>query len=820
MSHNSTPAIDRLLEGNPYAIDTSSKLILLREAVLEELRNHYENSEHFRRFCDARKFDPHSFDGPLHDIPGVPVAVFKWLGGALRSVPDDKVRFELQSSATSGFPSTVMIDHITAKRQAVAMARVMGEYLGTLKRPFVIFDVDPSGPSNFAIGARRAALSAYLRFASEAHFVMTASDDGTMTVDTDRLHHAVSSAAGRKAVAFGFTYVLHAAVKECLTADALDGTGGVQTVLHIGGWKKLESERVSRQQFADTMNRAFGVRPTEVIDVYGFTEQMGLNYPDCVGGWKHTPAFAEVFVRDQVTNLVIGPDQVGLLSFVTPIPHSYPGNVVVTEDIGFYQDGNCTCGRTSRRFRVIGRAQRAEIRGCGDIMANSVITVRTPSAETEQHRQPLRILAGPASQHNTDDADRVDAIIRSVRAGQEWLANQPIDALIGLIGENADQWRRDAVAHRSPELGFLASWCQPDRLRTHADFSLRGARSHVDGFRPIHSQPHKLLKAQPRGLVAHWLSGNVPILGMLTLVHSVLTKNANILKAASAHPDAIPRLLETIGNTHFTTPGRHRVDGSDLLESIAVVHYGHDRDDIATRFSVAADVRIAWGGAEAVRSVASLPRKPTSEDLIFGPKLSFMAIGSDALSTERAARRLARRAATDASVFEQTACASPHTVFVESGGPISPIQFADMLANEMNKALVRLPKDAASSEWSTQVRNARAMYEFIGTVWASDNTDWTVLYESSTQLSPPTYSRVITVRPVNDIMDTINFASPDIQTIGLALTGERRLNYADQVTRRGVERCPEIGNMTHFDTPWDGLIPMERLVRWTTLGGP
>jgi len=38
----------------------------------------------------------------------------------------------------------------------------------------------------------------------------------------------------------------------------------------------------------------------------------------------------------------------------------------------------------------------------------------------------------------------------------------------------------------------------------------------------------------------------------------------------------------------------------------------------------------------------------------------------------------------------------------------------------------------------------------------------------------------------------------------------------DAMTARGVERCPEVGSMRLYETPWDGLFPMERLVRWVS----
>ena len=73
------------------------------------------------------------------------------------------------------------------------------------------------------------------------------------------------------------------------------------------------------------------------------------------------------------------------------------------------------------------------------------------------------------------------------------------------------------------------------------------------------------------------------------------------------------------------------------------------------------------GGRDAVESVMNLPRRFGTEDIIFGPKLSYMVIGREALNSARAVTKLARGASIDASVFDQTACASPHTIFVEQG---------------------------------------------------------------------------------------------------------------------------------------------------------
>ena len=61
---------------------------------------------------------------------------------------------------------------------------------------------------------------------------------------------------------------------------------------------------------------------------------MGLNYPDCECGYKHTPLYSELIVRNPVTREGVKDGEEGVLEFISPVPHSYPGNVVLTDDMG------------------------------------------------------------------------------------------------------------------------------------------------------------------------------------------------------------------------------------------------------------------------------------------------------------------------------------------------------------------------------------------------------------------------------------------------------------------------------------------------------
>jgi hypothetical protein len=123
-------------------------------------------------------------------------------------------------------------------------------------------------------------------------------------------------------------------------------------------------------------------------------------------------------------------------------------------------------------------------------------------------------------------------------------------------------------------------------------------------------------------------------------------------------------------------------------------------------------------------------------------------------------------------------------------------------------------------EQISSIHSIRGLYDFKGRVWASSDSTWTVLYDDENFLASPVYSRVITVHSVKHINDALSFVSDDIQTIGIAAFGAKGLQFAELAASAGVMRCPDMGKMLNFESPWDGIILMDRLVRWSTYGGP
>ena len=818
---------DTLIKTGPYELNKTEKEKLFFDSLMEELKFHFENNKQYRNFCIKKNFDPFTFKGELKDLPPIAVSVFKDLGANLKSVPDNEVKLSLQSSATSGSPSTVLLDKITAKRQAKVMIKVVKDFIGAERKPFIVVDVSPSPKNIKFLGARYAAIGGYLNFASKVEYTLVYDDNQKIYFDIEKTKSFVEDLdKNRPVVVFGFTYMLYAqVVKPLLDKGISFNLPKGSKIIHIGGWKKLENEKISKDKFNKAMAKLFFVKEENVIDIYGFTEQMGLNYPDCECGYKHTSLYSELIVRDPTTREVVKDGMEGVLEFISPVPHSYPGNVVLTDDIGIINPDPCPYKRNGTRFKILGRLKKAEVSGCDDILGSKLKFKDTVDSSIKAYQSKLELHFWNGKKIDPDKAsvEQLSFVIYELNSKKEWLRAQPIDALIGLIGEVSKKWSKaEGCLEKMKEKGlaFLSNWSKPEHLNRISTIGLRGNRQYIDNFLPLNGSRKQSLKANQRGLVCHWLAGNVQVLGMFALIQSILTKNVNLLKISSKDEGVFTGLLKAFEGVSYTTRGGYTIKGDRLLETIAIVYFSHSEKGVGELMSKSANVRIAWGGREAVETVASYPSMFDTEDIIFGPKISFSSISNEVLTTKRKAKKLARKVAVDCSVFDQTGCASPHNLFIERGGEVSPREFCDLLAEGMKNSAIQIPKGTDSVEQISAIHSIRGLYDFKGEVWASEDATWTVLYSDDKNLNSPVYSRVIMVHPVDHIDETLDYINDNIQTIGLASTGSKALNFAEKAVEKGVMRCPEIGRMLNFESPWDGIFLMERMVRWSTLGGP
>lgn len=373
------PCFDTLMGLDAYSTPAEMKSRYLVPAVMEALVSHNARCEYFKIWCAKKKFDPNDSLADLAGIPFLPVNIFKRL--YLHSIDDTRTLRVLKSSATSSqIPSQVPLDRITRDRQMRVLTSSLTHLIGGKRRPFIVFDTEPSSDRapSAQLSARAAGLRGYLMASSRTFYVLKY-QDGVPVLDSDALARAIEeiNANTEEFCLLGYTFVLYQHVVRVLHSKGIRFSLPESTfLLHFGGWKKLENQKVSKSQLNHETSEIFGIPASNICDIYGFTEQLGVIYPDDAEGIKRTPVFAEVLVRDPITLETVPDGESGLLEFITPVPHSYPGIVVLTDDMGRIvsrePSSNGWCGTG---FEIQGRAENAEIRGCGDTLPDRVYHV-------------------------------------------------------------------------------------------------------------------------------------------------------------------------------------------------------------------------------------------------------------------------------------------------------------------------------------------------------------------------------------------------------------------------------------------------------------
>ena len=201
--------IDFLLDQQPFKFDKDEKDIIFDKAIKASFQHHISNNDLFRNFCFNQGFkDCLDKELKIEDYPYLPVNIFK--NKKLYSVPDSKINTVLNSSATSGSPSTIVMDSLTSRRQTIVSTKVMSDYLGKKRRPFLILDENPLKAQNIDISARAAATRGFLMLSSKPeYFIQNENNKLKFLIDKFReaLQHYESN---REDICiFGFTYILY-----------------------------------------------------------------------------------------------------------------------------------------------------------------------------------------------------------------------------------------------------------------------------------------------------------------------------------------------------------------------------------------------------------------------------------------------------------------------------------------------------------------------------------------------------------------------------------------------------------------------------------
>lgn len=302
----------------------------------------------------------------LADVPFLPVSLFKT--HLLKSVPSDQVRMTMTSSGTTGQAvSQIALDSYTSTLQQRGLAHCLSHILGKKRLPMLVIDTADVFKDSSKMSARGAGVLGLMRFGRDHCFAL----NSEMEPCIDRVRDFLLKYKDETFFLFGFTYVVWLNFYKTLCKEGLDLSKAI--LIHSGGWKKMEEERVDNEVFREAFARDF--RLTRIYNFYGMVEQLGTLCVEGPDRLLYPPNFADIIIRCPETWRSQPVGEPGLVQILSLLPHSYPGHSLLTEDVGVIESIDpARDGMMGKGVRIMGRVEKAELRGCSDVAAQSVVT--------------------------------------------------------------------------------------------------------------------------------------------------------------------------------------------------------------------------------------------------------------------------------------------------------------------------------------------------------------------------------------------------------------------------------------------------------------
>jgi Acyl-CoA reductase (LuxC) len=319
--------------------------------------------------------------------------------------------------------------------------------------------------------------------------------------------------------------------------------------------------------------------------------------------------------------------------------------------------------------------------------------------------------------------------------------------------------------------------------------------------------PKRRLRAVPMTQL-HITAGNSPVVPAVSALRAFATKGAVTVKLPSGAlvaGTAFALALHVAAPDHPLT--RHAsiaywAGGEEAVESVLLRHGAFERI-------------VVWGSRDSVDAVAS--RAAGTKTLVFNPRYGVSLIGRAALVPEMI-DELARRAAQDTFVWNQQACIASLVHYVEGSG------------EEIDRYGAALTKELALWDLAHDHHPDRAMVGRIRAARRGELSDgkWTfngppvaptsavVRMDRGFDLSAHPQARVVVIRPVGDLAETLNLMHSGISSVGV-FPVERLDGLRDQICGRGVTSVIPLGEAdTLFaGSPHDGMQPLSELVSWS-----
>jgi phenylacetate-coenzyme A ligase PaaK-like adenylate-forming protein len=172
--------------------------------------------------------------------------------------------------------------------------------------------------------------------------------------------------AGEEMAFVGAPFLLYSTIQKLKEQGRTFDLGDRGAVLTGGGWKLHEHKRIPEEEFRNGVQDVLGIRPENVIDLYGMVEGNAWMTQCPEGHYLHIPnSFVHAMVLDD-SYRPLGYGKVGRFAFLDGSMYAYPGFIITNDRVSMLE--RCpVCGRPGPVLEPgVTRVPGKESRGCAE----------------------------------------------------------------------------------------------------------------------------------------------------------------------------------------------------------------------------------------------------------------------------------------------------------------------------------------------------------------------------------------------------------------------------------------------------------------------
>jgi hypothetical protein len=422
------------------------------------------------------------------------------------------------------------------------------------------------------------------------------------------------------------------------------------------------------------------------------------------------------------------------------------------------------------------------------------------------------------------------------RNREHYLMNRSTENLVKVLSDVADGWlqaenpfRKFALELGPAQTGFSRETLARGldnyfRQLTRENFHALLAQEFGDARRldavtatAAEQKQNRMAIVNAPEFQVHIAAGSIPNPTLTSIVFGLLTRSAQFVKCASG-ASFLPRLFA------------HSIYDADpkLGACLEIAEWRGGNAALENALFAEADCVTATGSDETLAAIrAQLPVK--TRFLGYGHRVSFGFVAHESLYGSQA-KKIVAAAADDVVAWNQLGCLSPHVIYIQLGGEVSPEHFAQLLAEELERREQTEPRGELPAEHAAAIASRRGIYEVRAAHspettqhWSSKgSTAWTVVYEADARFQLSCLNRFIYVKAVADLKTALESADSirgKVSTVGIVVPEEKVQEIATQLARWGATRICPLGQMQNPPLTWrhDGRPVLGDLITWTDL---